>query len=235
MNILGLVPARGGSKGVPRKNIRLLAGKPLLAYTAETALASSRLTRVILSTDDGEIAEVGRNCGLEVPFLRPAELAEDTTPTLPVIQHAVKFLEARGDRFDAICLLQPTNPLRKTSDIDGCVELLESAGADTVFTMLAVPAEHNPHWVYFKNADGSLQLSTGEATPIPRRQSLPPAFHREGSVYVTRRDVVMIENSLYGARVIGFEIESSRSVNIDNLEDWAKAESLLLKTFSSTK
>lgn len=227
MNVLGLIPARGGSKGVPRKNIRQLAGKPLLAYTAEAALASSRLARVILSTDDEEIAEVGRSCGLEVPFLRPAELAEDTTPTLPVVQHAVQFLEARGERFDAICLLQPTNPLRQTSDIDGCIELLESAEADTVFTMLAVPAEHNPHWVYFRNNDGSLRLSTGEATPIPRRQSLPPAFHREGSVYVARRDVVMIENSLYGARVIGFEIERSRSVNIDNLEDWAKAESLL--------
>ena len=227
MNVLGLIPARGGSKGVPRKNIRQLAGKPLLAYTAEAALASSRLARVILSTDDEEIAEVGRSCGLEVPFLRPAELAEDTTPTLPVVQHAVQFLETRGEQFDAICLLQPTNPLRQTSDIDGCIELLESAEADTVFTMLAVPAEHNPHWVYFKNADGSLSLSTGEATPIPRRQSLPPAFHREGSVYVTRRDVVMVENSLYGARVIGFEIERSRSVNIDNLEDWAKAESLL--------
>jgi len=235
MNILGLVPARGGSKGVPRKNIRLLAGKPLLAYTAEAALSSKRLTRVILSTDDAEIAEVGCACGLEVPFLRPAELAEDTTPTLPVVQHAVRFLEARGERFDAICLLQPTNPLRQTADIDGCVVLLESAETDTVFTMLAVPAEHNPHWVYFKNSDGSLSLSTGETTPIPRRQSLPPAFHREGSVYVSRRDVVMNENSLYGARVIGFEIERSRSVNIDNLEDWAKAESLLLKTFSSTK
>lgn len=227
MNILGLIPARGGSKGVPRKNIRLLAGKPLLAYTAKAALASSRLTRVVLSTDDEEIAEVGRSCGLEIPFLRPAELAEDTTPTLPVVQHAMRFLEAQGEQFDAVCLLQPTNPLRQTSDIDGCIDLLESAEADTVFTVLAVPAEHNPHWVYFKAADGSLQLSTGETTPIPRRQSLPLAFHREGSVYVTRRDVVMIENSLYGARVIGFEIERSRSVNIDNLDDWAKAESLL--------
>ncbi|MFN0109779.1 MAG: cytidylyltransferase domain-containing protein [Blastocatellia bacterium] len=235
MKILGLIPARGGSKGVPRKNIRLLAGKPLLAYTAEAALASKRLTRIILSTDDKEIAEVGRACGLEVPFLRPAELAEDTTPTLPVVQHAVQFLEAQGERFDAICLLQPTNPLRQASDIDGCIDLLERAEADTVFTMLAVPSEHNPHWVYFKNADGSLRLSTGDATPIPRRQSLPPAFHREGSVYVTRRDVVMIENSLYGAQVIGFEIERSRSVNIDNLEDWAKAESLIRKNTSPTK
>ncbi len=235
MNILGLIPARGGSKGVPRKNIRLLAGKPLLAYTAEAALASKRLARVILSTDDDEIAEVGRSCGIEVPFLRPAELAEDTTPTLPVIQHAIHFLETRGQRFDAICLLQPTNPLRQTSDIDGCIELMESAQADTVFTMLTVPAEHNPHWVYFRNADGSLKLSTGEISPIPRRQDLPPAFHREGSVYVARRDVVMLGNSLYGARVIGYEIERSRSVNIDNLEDWKKAERLIQEKSSAAK
>lgn len=227
MKVLGLIPARGGSKGVPRKNIRFLAGKPLLAYTAEAALAATHLTRIVLSTDDEEIAEVGRSCGIEVPFLRPAELAEDTTPTLPVVQHAIHFLESRGQRFDAICLLQPTNPLRQASDIDGCIELLERAEADTVFTMLAVPAEHNPHWVYFPNADGSLRLSTGEAAPIPRRQELPPAFHREGSVYVARRDVVMTKNSLYGAKVLGFEIERSRSVNIDTLEDWTKAETLV--------
>lgn len=227
MNILGLIPARGGSKGVPRKNIRLLAGKPLLNYTAEAALSANRLTRVILSTEDEEIAEIGRACGVEVPFLRPTELAQDTTPTLPVVQHALQFLEAQGSHFDAVCLLQPTNPLRQAADIDGCIELLESSQADTVFTVLAVPAEHNPHWVYFRAADGSLRLSTGEATPIPRRQDLPPAYTREGSVYVARRDVVMIDNSLYGKRVIGFEIECHRSVNIDNLDDWAKAESLL--------
>lgn len=227
MNVLGLIPARGGSKGVPRKNIKLLAGKPLLAYTAEAALAAGKLSRVILSTDDDEIAEVGRACGLEVPFPRPAELALDTTPSLPVVRHALLTLEARGDHYDAVCLLQPTNPLRRAADIDGCIELLEREQADTVFTMLAVPAEHNPHWVYFQNGDGSLRLSTGEATPIPRRQLLPPAFHREGSVYVTRRDVVVLDNSLYGARVLGFEIERRHSVNIDTLDDWREAEARL--------
>src|SRR4051794_1319417 len=101
IRVLGIVPARSGSKGIPRKNIRLLAGKPLLQYTAEAALASTRLARVILTTEDAEIAEVGRKCGLEVPFLRPAELAHDDTPTLPVLQHAVLALESAGDRYDA--------------------------------------------------------------------------------------------------------------------------------------
>lgn len=227
MNVLGLIPARGGSKGIPRKNIRLLCGKPLLAYTAEAALASARLNRVILSTEDEEIAEVGRRCGLEVPFLRPAELAADTTPTLPVVQHALQWLEARGERFDAVCLLQPTNPLRRPAEIDACIELLETSDADAVVTVLPVPAEYNPHWVYFKSDDGTLRLSTGERTPISRRQDLPPAFHREGSVYVTRRQVVMDDNSLYGKRLAACVIDPARSVNIDTDSDWDRAAALI--------
>jgi len=229
MNVLGLIPARSGSKGVPRKNIRPLCGRPLLTYTAEAAIRSRRLSRVILSTDDEEIARVGRECGLETPFLRPAELARDETPMLPVVQHAIRFLEETGERFDAVCLLQPTNPLRGADEIDACIYLLESSGADAVVTTLPVPAEHNPHWVYVPDGAGWLHLSTGESAPIPRRQDLPQAFHREGSVYVTRRDVVMRENSLYGARLLGYEMNADRSVNIDSAEDWERAERLLLK------
>ena len=227
MRVLGLIPARGGSKGVPRKNIRLLCGKPLLQYTAEAARAARRLSRTILSTDDEEVAEVGRRCGLEVPFLRPAELARDETPMLPVVQHALRFVEAQGDRYDAVSLLQPTNPLRRPEDIDACIELLEQRHAHSVVTILCVPAEYNPHWVYFRDADGPLHLSTGEATPITRRQDLPPAFHREGSVYVVRRDVVMRQNSLQGVRLIGYLLETGRSVNIDSLADWERAGTLL--------
>jgi CMP-N,N'-diacetyllegionaminic acid synthase len=227
MRVLGLIPARGGSKGVPRKNIKLLCGKPLLAYTAEAALNSKRLSRVILSTDDEEIAAVGRACGLEVPFLRPAELAQDSTPTLPVAQHAVRMLEEAGDWFDALCLLQPTNPLRRSEEIDACIELLETSDADAVATILPVPAEYNPHWVYFQDEGGLLRLSTGEDVPIPRRQSLPPAFHREGSVYVVRRNVLMEGNSFYGSRFKGLPLDPARSANIDTPEDWQHAEKLL--------
>jgi CMP-N,N'-diacetyllegionaminic acid synthase len=225
--VLGLVPARGGSKGVPRKNIRLLHGKPLLQYTADAALASRHLSHVVLSTDDEEIAEVGRSAGLDVSFMRPAELAQDATPMLPVVQHALRWFEAHGRYFDAICLLQPTNPLRTVSDIDRCVELFDGSGADTVFTVLPVPAEHNPHWVYFEAADGTLRLSTGEATPIPRRQELPRAFHREGSVYVTRTAIVLESNTFYGPRTLGCPIDAERSVNIDGQHDWDRAEALL--------
>ncbi len=225
MRVLGIVPARGGSKGIPGKNVRPLGGKPLLVHTAEAALAARLLSRVVLTTDDERIAEVGRGCGLEVPFLRPAELAMDDTPTLPVLQHAVAELEKTGDRFDAVCLLQPTSPFRRAGDIDGCIELLESAGLDAVVSVLPVPPEHNPHWVYFREGDGLLRLATGEDQPIPRRQELPPAFHRDGSVYVTRRNVLMEGNSLYGRRLGGY-LADSRSVNLDTPADWERAERL---------
>lgn len=230
MQVLGLITARGGSKGVPRKNIRILNGKPLLQYTAEAALSASHLSRIILSTDDEEIAEVGRRCGLEVPFLRPAELARDDTPSLPVVQHAVRWLEAQGSCFDAVCLLQPTAPLRRAEDIDACIQLLEKSGADSVVTILPVPPEHNPHWVYFKDRAGLLHISTGEAAPIPRRQELPPAFQREGSVYVTRRDVLMEEDSLYGRRLVGHLLTEQQRVDINCPEDWTRAEHLISRS-----
>lgn len=211
---------------MPRKNIRLLCGKPLLAYTAEAVLNSNKLTKIVLSTEDEEIAEIGRQCGLEVPFMRPAELAEDTTPTLPVVQYTLQKLEADGDKFDAVCLLQPTNPLRRALDIDNCIEILEKTNADSVVSILPVPAEYNPKWVYWQNGDGSIALSTGETEPISRRQDLPTAYHRDGTIYVTRNDVIN-SNSLYGSKIIGYEIEPRFSANIDTEEDWRAAESAI--------
>lgn len=227
MRVLGLIPARGGSKGIARKNVRLLGGKPLLEWTIDAALGAGTLTRVVLSTEDDEIAAIGRAQGVSVPFLRPPALATDDTPTLPVVQHALRALEELDDRFDAVCLLQPTNPFRTPSDIDCCVNLLESSGADSVLAVLPVPPEFNPHWVYFRDQDGTLRLSTGESQPLSRRQLLPPAFHREGSVYVTRRDVIMVKNSLYGSRVFGYEIARANVVNIDSQADLDRAEAML--------
>ncbi|HEX3129953.1 MAG TPA: acylneuraminate cytidylyltransferase family protein [Thermoanaerobaculia bacterium] len=220
MKVLGLIPARGGSKGIPGKNVRPLGGRPLLAWTAEAALAARRLSRVVLSTDDEAIAEVGRQCGLDVPFLRPAELARDDTPTLPVVRHALEELKG----FDAVCLLQPTSPFRRDEDIDACIAMLEERDLDAVVSVLPVPAEHNPHWVYFEDG-GLLRLATGEEQPIPRRQELPPAFHRDGSVYVTRREVVM-RGSLYGRRLGGYVMPKA-GVNLDTPADWERAERLL--------
>lgn len=224
MKVLGLIPARGGSKGVPRKNIRFLNGKPLLGFTAETALRARTLTRVVLSTEDEEIAEVGRNYGLDVPFMRPAELARDATPSLPVIRHALLTLQEEGDHYDAVCLLQPTNPLRRAEDIDACVELLSETKADCVVSVLPVPHEYNPKWVFWKNGTGQMSLSTGDAEIVARRQELPAAFHRDGSVYVTRCETILISQSLYGEDLRGYEISPEFSANIDTEEDWQKIE-----------
>jgi CMP-N,N'-diacetyllegionaminic acid synthase len=229
MRTLGVIPARGGSKGIPRKNIRPLGGRPLLAYTADAARAARRLDRVLLTTDDPEIAEVGRRCSLEVPFLRPAELARDDTPSLPVVQHATRWAEGAWGRFDAICLLQPTSPFRAAADIDACIELLEARGLDSVVTVLPIPHEYHPLWSYYRAPDGVLRLASGAAAPPPRRQDLPPAFHREGSVYVTRRDVLMIEGSLYGRTTGGLPVDPERSVNLDGPHDWEMAEQMLIQ------
>jgi len=226
MRVLGIVTARGGSKGIPRKNLADLGGRPLLAWTAEAAKKSRRLTRTVLSTEDAEIAEVGRQVGLEVPFLRPSFLAEDNTPTLPVLQDVVKRLEAEGQCYDAVCLLQPTSPFRSDKDIDGCIEMLETCGADAVVTVRVVPTEYNPHWTYFMNEHGMLRLSTGEGTPIARRQQLPLAYHRDGSIYITRRDVLVVSGSLYGERLAGYLVYGARQVNIDRPADLERARAL---------
>lgn len=224
MKILGLIPARGGSKGVPRKNIRPLNGRPLLAYTAAAALAAKTLSRVVLTTEDAEIAAVGKACGLDVPFMRPPELARDATPSLAVVEHALGWLRENGAEFDAVCLLQPTNPLRRAEDIDGAVDLFIAAAADSVISVLAVPHEYNPKWVFWRDEQGKMSLSTGDRQIIPRRQDLPPAFHRDGSVYVTRSEIVINRQSLYGDKILGYEMSPEFSANIDTEEDWRAIE-----------
>ena len=224
LRVLGVVPARGGSKGIDRKNVRLLCGKPLLHYTAEAAHAAARLSRVILTTDDEQVAECGARCGLEVPFLRPATLAADDTPMLPVIEHVLQWAEALNQPWDAVCVLQPTSPLRRPEDIDACVSLLDRPDVDSAVTVVPVPQKYNPRWVYWRTQEGLLRLATGELTPVTRRQDLRPAYHRDGAVYVVRASVVKNKQSLYGDRVAACLTDPSRAVNIDTLEDWRLAE-----------
>jgi len=232
MRVLGLIPARGGSKGVPRKNIKLLCGTPLLDYTVRSAL-SARLSRVILSTDDEETAEIGRSLGLDVPFMRPAELATDTAATFPVVMHAVNAFMSEGETYDAVCLLQPTNPLRRASDIDACIEIMEMSGSDSVVSVLPVPESFNPMWVFWKKDDGRLVLTSGESEPIARRQDLPKAFHRDGSVYLTRTNVLFEHGNLYGTNIHSYEMDPNYAVNIDTMSDWEKAEQMILNQSSA--
>ena len=227
MEILGIVTARGGSKGLPRKNIHPLCGKPLLQYTAEAALKAKRLTRVILSTEDEEIAAVGRRCGLEVPFMRPPELARDDTPHVPVLQDAVRRMEQAGKTVDAILTLQPTNPLRLPSDIDGAIELLERTGADSVISFVAVGEKH-PARMKFIGEDGRVvDPPFAEKFEGQRRQDLPVLYLREGSIYLTRRDVLMKHNSIKGRDCRAWIMPQDRACNIDSPFDLFLAEQLL--------
>lgn len=227
MRVLGIVTARGGSKGIPRKNIAPILGKPLLAYTAEAALGARRLTRTILSTDDWEIAEVGAVWGLEVPFMRPAELAGDRTPTIPVLQHAVRYLAEAGEVYDAVLTLQPTNPLRRPADIDGAIDLLEASGADSVISFVDTGEKH-PARMKFIKADGRVvDPPFSELFEGQRRQDLPKLFLREGSIYLTRTSVIMEQNSLKGRDCRAWIMPEDRACNIDNSFDLFLVEQIL--------
>jgi CMP-N,N'-diacetyllegionaminic acid synthase len=225
--VLAIIPARGGSKGIPNKNITPLLGKPLLAYTADAAKRSRRLTRIVLSTDDLQIAEVGRGLGLDVPFMRPAHLAGDDVLTLPVLQDVVARLEQEEEYYDAIFTLQPTNPLRLPEDIDGAVELLEKTGADSVISFVPVGEKHPAR---MKEIGEDLRVSDppfAELTEGLPRQRLPKYYLREGSVYLTRRDVLMELNSLKGRDCRAWRMPEERACNIDTPFDLFLAEQLL--------
>ncbi|MGH1387694.1 cytidylyltransferase domain-containing protein [Kordia sp.] len=226
MNILAVIPARGGSKGVPGKNKKLLHGKPLIQYSIDAALQSKHISEVVVTTDDDEIIAIAKSLGANVPFVRPKHLAEDTTPTLPVIQHAVSHFEAEGKQFDAICLLQPTSPFRPKGFLDKALETFQEKQTDSLVSVLEVPHQYNPHWTFEANDNGVLQIATGEQNIIPRRQELPKAYHRDGSVYITKTNVLMHEDSLYGNSVAYIVSDERFYVNIDTIEDWEKATEL---------
>lgn len=222
-HILGVVPARSGSRGIPGKNLRPLAGKPLLAYAAEAARQSGVIDRVVLSTDAEEIAKVGREVGLEVLFLRPPELATDETPMQPTVAHAVAQVEATGWSPEVIVLLQPTAPLRRGDHIARAVELLAETGASSVVSVVEIPQHFNPQYA-MKIARGRLEPYLPEGRSVARRQDVEPAYSRDGTVYVVRRDVVMHENDLYGSDCRPIVLSAHESLNIDTDEDWAAAE-----------
>lgn len=227
--VLGLIPARGGSKGIPEKNLRLLAGRPLIEYTCRAALGSRSLDRIIVSTDCPRIAEVARGVGTEVPFLRPAHLAGDRTPMVDVVRHALGWLAAR-ERFcpEMVVLLQPTAPLRGVGHIDEAVALLRAGGGRSVVSVTRLPAHYHPAWQFVVRGG---QLDTFTGTPLAqlasRRQDLSPTYTRNGAVYGFYPRVLEATGSLYGTRCLAYVMPAEVSVNIDTMADWERAETLL--------
>lgn len=229
MRILGFIPARSGSKGVPGKNIKSLAGKPLLHYTTEIALQSNLLSEVIVSTDGEEIAAVAKLGGARIPFLRPSHLAQDDTPTIAVLQHALKWYAEQGLFFDAVCLLQVTSPFRTVDFLNSAIQKFINSECDSLISVRKVPTEFNPHWVFEKTTEGRLKIATGERQIIPRRQELPDAFHRDGSIYLTKSDVIVKQQSLFGESTAYIESPDGFYANIDTAADWLAAENLALR------
>ena len=228
MKVLATICARGGSKGIPGKNIRLLGGKPMIVYTIEVARRCKAIERVIVSTDDTEIARIARASGAEIPFMRPKELAEDNTPTLPVVRHAVEFLEREQNyTADIVVVLQPTAPLRKTYHIDEALNLLiNNPGADSIVSVMEVPHQYNPYFV-MKIEDDLLKFYNEDAIKYTRRQSLPKAYSRNGAIYAFRLETLNKKNSLYGDTCLPYVMSFEESANIDTMYDLMMAEIFL--------
>ena len=230
--VLGLIPARGGSKGIRDKNIRPLRGRTLLEYAARAASASGVIDRTVLSTDSEQIAAEGRRLGVEVPFIRPAELARDDTPMLPVIEHAVDFLEQRGWQPEIVVLLQPTSPLRKADHIRNAVQELRESAADSVVTVVQLPRHLSPDYV-MRIEEGRLVPFLPEGASVSRRQDARPAFERDGTVYAFWRKTLRETRSIYGRDCRPLILSPAESLTLDTPEDWDEAERRILSVETS--
>lgn len=228
--VLALIPARGGSKSIPRKNIRSFAGFPLIAYSIAAAQATETVTRVVVSTDDEEIAGIARQYGAETPFLRPAEISQDGTPDLPVFQHALQWLaEQEGYQTEIVVQLRPTSPLRRVAHIDAAVQrLVERPEADSVRTV-CVPFQ-NPFKMWHIQSDGFMRPLLDTASPEPYnmpRQLLPEVYWQTGYVDAAWAETILEKGSMTGERILPLVIPAGDWIDIDSADDWRRAERLL--------
>jgi N-acylneuraminate cytidylyltransferase len=206
--VLAIIPARGGSKGVPRKNIRELGGKPLIAWTIEEAKKSKYIDRLILSSEDPEIIDVAKSFGCEVPFVRPKELAQDETPGIDPVLHALDMLPG----YDLVVLLQPTSPLRSVCDIDGCIEHCVHRAVQSAVSIVEVG--ETPYWMYKMNSDDTLcRLING--AKYQRRQDIPKVYSVNGAVYVAEYSWLKEKKSFVDEKTVGFVMPNERSYDID--------------------
>ena len=220
MSLIALIPARGGSKGIPRKNIRKFCGKPLIQWSIEVALSAPSVERVVVSTDDIEIAEIALEGGAEVPFLRPAELASDTSPGIAPALHTLERLPS----VSQLLLLQPTSPLRRVEDIEAIVAMKEKEGAEAIASV--TPSGKHPAWMFGMTSNRVLNplMDIGDITC---RQQLPPTYTLNGSLYLASRSFLQRERSFINAQTLGYVMPKERSVDIDTVLDWQWGEFLM--------
>jgi CMP-N,N'-diacetyllegionaminic acid synthase len=229
---LAIIPARGGSKGIPKKNIKDFCGKPMIAWTIEAAQKSKYISNIVISTDDQKIAEVCEGCGVDVPWLRPIELAQDNTPSHPVIVHALESFEKSNPRenIKGIVLLQPTSPLRNSEDIDEAIELFESnKSADSLVSIVKVPHNMVPESINIKIGDFIEPL---QAKSSVRRQDKKEYYARNGAaIYITKYEFA--KDFILGNKIVGYEMSKLKSIDIDDEEDFKLAEVIGEKQFIS--
>ena len=222
MSLLALIPARVGSKGIPRKNIRELCGKPLIAWSIETAQKANYVDQIVVSTDDEEIADVARSYGAEVPFIRPDTLAQDDTLGIAPVIHALE----QFPEVEQVLLLQPTSPLRTTDDIDGIVKMCQEAQAPAAVS-ICEPSKH-PNWMFSCGKDGTLSPFTDK--PIATlRQDLPKVYTLNGALYLAKTDWIQQNRSFLSPETLGYVMPPERSADIDTLLDWEWVELLMSK------
>lgn len=219
--VLGLIPARGGSKGIPRKNIREVGGKPLIAWTIEEAKKSQHIDRLVLSSEDQEIIEVAKRCGCEVPFVRPAELAKDDTPGVAPVLHALKELPG----YDYVVLLQPTSPLRRVDDIDGCIEKCIYARSKSCVSVKEV--DESPFHMYLLDKSNKIKPLFEHGENFSCRQDLPKVHVLNGAVYVAEIKMISRSQSFVDKDTVAYEMLRDRSVDIDTELDLRFADLLL--------
>ncbi len=229
LSTVGIVPARGGSKSIPRKNLKPFLGRPLIAWAIEALQKSGVCDRVIVSTEDEEIADVARQCGAEVPFMRPNELAEDRVPMLPVLQHAVAWLKEHEDYTpDYVVLLEPTSVGKRPFHVRGVAEMLRETGADSVFTVSELAADFNPYWQLVLDSEARVSLFTGGPMKnvIKRRQDLPvKTYLWDSAVYAFKPKLLFDkEPSFYGDDARAYIMEPKYALDLDVPEDWEVAE-----------
>lgn len=223
MSTIATICARGGSTGLPGKNIKPLLGKPLIVYTIEQALAHAKIDEVFVSTDDPDIAEVARRAGAQVPYLRPPELATATAPKMPVIQHLVRQIEQAGTQVKTVVDLDPTSPLRQAMDIDACLNLLQPE-VDVVIT--AYPAEKNPYFnMVEQQPDGNVRVCKPLRQNVTSRQQAPAVYAMNASIYVWHRHT--LERGLWDGRVRLHVMPRERSIDIDTPLDFKLVELLM--------
>ncbi len=225
--MLGIIPARGGSKGVPRKNVRKIGGKPLIAHTIEAALATKGITRLVVSTEDEEIADVARAYGAEIPFMRPQELATDTSSVIDTYIYTIEQLKAEGEKVDEFAIMQATSPFRTTQDIDAAIELFHKKSADSVISV--VETEHPLAWIKTMDGQGRLAHAVQGLDALKNRQAYPKYFLPQGAVYVFNYDLFRRTREYWHPNTYGYKMPAERSVDIDTPLDFEFATFLFEK------